>query len=324
MPGRCLPVLKGLDLELENQGITVILGRSGCGKTTLLRLIAGLEKADSGEICWTDLPGRGGKANGGPAADEKTKYDGREVVDEGNRKEAVDKGNQKEAVDERNREYAVDKENRKEVVDEENRKEAVDKGNQKETEDKGNHRWSKRKLEGAGHKIGLIFQEPRLMPWLTVEKNILFGVADKGKDREKLCRLLELTGLTGFEKAKPFQLSGGMQQRVALARALAYGPDFLLMDEPFAALDYFTRKQMQQELLKIHKLEKKGILFVTHSIEEALTLGTHLVILENGICSREYDLWDEPFPRDLLSKKMTRLKRELTAQIEGGGGNKES
>lgn len=227
--GRTLEVLKGLDLEMADPGITVVLGRSGCGKTTLLRLVAGLEEADAGEIRRT--PGKG---------------------------------------EDQERDF----------------------------------------------RIGVIFQEPRLMPWLTVEKNILFGVRDKSQGQVKLSRLLDLTGLAGFEKARPGQLSGGMQQRVALARALAYEPDFLLMDEPFAALDYFTRAQMQQELLKIYQAEQKGILFVTHSIEEALTVGTHIVILEHGVCGKEYDLEAEPFPRDLLSEKMIRLKRELIARIE--------
>ena len=229
--GRCLEVLKGLDLDVAEEGITVVLGRSGCGKTTLLRLIAGLETADSGE---------------------KITFSSKAREKEDNRKE----------------------------------------------------------------KIGVIFQEPRLMPWLTVEKNILFGVKRKQQDRKKLSWLLELTGLTGFEKARPSQLSGGMQQRVALARALAYEPDFLLMDEPFAALDYFTRGQMQQELLRIFQTEKKGILFVTHSIEEALTVGTRIVILENGICKKSYDLGSLPFPRDLMSGEMLKIKRELIEQIE--------
>ena len=229
--GRCLEVLKGLDLDVAEEGITVVLGRSGCGKTTLLRLIAGLETADSGE---------------------KITFSSQEREKEDNGKE----------------------------------------------------------------KIGVIFQEPRLMPWLTVEKNILFGVKRKQQDRKKLSGLLELTGLTGFEKARPSQLSGGMQQRVALARALAYEPDFLLMDEPFAALDYFTRGQMQQELLRIFQTEKKGILFVTHSIEEALTVGTRIVILENGICKKSYDLGSLPFPRDLMSGEMLKIKRELIEQIE--------
>lgn len=154
------------------------------------------------------------------------------------------------------------------------------------------------------------------MPWLSVERNILFGVKKKERNKEKLSYLLRLTGLTGFEKARPFQLSGGMQQRVALARALAYEPDFLLMDEPFAALDYFTRAQMQQELLRIYQTEKKGILFVTHSIEEALTVGTQIVVLEDGICKKSYDLREAPFPRDLLSEEMAELKRKLIWQIE--------
>lgn len=250
--GRRLEVLKGLDLEPDDQGITVILGRSGCGKTTLLRLAAGLEEPDSGKIERTDY----GML---PEAAKDCRKAGMPVKDDMGRP--------------------------------------------------------------SGYKIGVIFQEPRLMPWLTVEKNILFGVEKKRQDKKKLMELLELTGLAGFEKARPSQLSGGMQQRVALARALAYEPDYLLMDEPFAALDYFTRAQMQQELLRIYQTEKKGILFVTHSIEEALTLGTQIVILENGVCGKSYDLKELPFPRDLTSEEMTERKREMILRIEAAVGN---
>ena len=186
--GRKLPVLQNLTMEAENQGITVVLGRSGCGKTTLLRLIAGLEPLDSGEI------------------------------------EGVEQG-----------------------------------------------------------KIGIIFQEPRLMPWLTVEANILFGVGRteglEEKSRERLPSLLALTGLTGFENALPKQLSGGMKQRVAIARTLANEPEILLMDEPFGALDAQTRVVMQELLADISKKTKTTILFITHDIDEAVLLGDRIYVM---------------------------------------------
>lgn len=171
-------------------------------------------------------------------------------------------------------------------------------------------------------RMGVIFQDPRLMPWLTVGDNILFGTGKRqrrGRHRTQnrhLDYLLELTGLKGFENGYPSQLSGGMQQRAALARALAYEPDYLLMDEPFAALDYFTRRQMQTELLRIHQTEQKGILFVTHSIDEALTIGKKVVILEDGRCRSEYDLEAIPYPRDLFSENMGKIKREIVGQLE--------
>ena len=219
---RTISVLHDLNLHLDDHAITVILGRSGCGKTTLLRLISDLEKPDRGEI------------------------------------------------------------------------------------------------EGCGN-TGIIFQEPRLMPWLNVIDNVLFGLPKQERkqkgDHPKLRHLMELTGLMGFEKAFPAQLSGGMQQRTALARALAYEPEYLLMDEPFAALDHFTRKQMQEELLKIHREEKKGVLFVTHSIDEALTLAKKVIILENGTCKKEYVLDDDPYPRNLLDQTLVELKKDIIEQI---------
>lgn len=234
MAGQKLDILKRLNLTAGNHEITVVLGQSGCGKTTLLRLISGLESADGGAIL----------------------------------------------------------------------------------------------LDGI-KKPGLVFQEPRLMPWLTTEDNILFGVPEKlqkkhlfsprsreSQERELLlARLLSLTGLTDFRKAYPSQLSGGMQQRAALARTLACEPDYLLMDEPFAALDYFTRMQMQQELLKIHQAQRIGILFVTHSIDEALTLGDRILILKDGICQKEYLPQTFSPEKDLLSPAFTELKRDIIRQI---------
>lgn len=170
-------------------------------------------------------------------------------------------------------------------------------------------------VEELGEKrAGVIFQEPRLMPWLTVEDNILFGVGKSKKG--SLPGLMELTGLMGFEHAYPSQLSGGMQQRVALARALAYEPQVLLMDEPFAALDYFTRRQMQQELLRICGTQGKAVLFVTHSIDEALTIGRKIIILADGGCRREYDLREDPFPRELFSERMIKIKKEIMNYME--------
>lgn len=126
-------------------------------------------------------------------------------------------------------------------------------------------------------RIGMMFQEARLMPWLTCEKNVLLGLP---KDSRKEARdILRLVGLEGFEKAFPYQLSGGMQQRAALARTLMRKANYLLMDEPFGALDAITRKQMQQELLRIRAETNAGILFVTHDIEEATTLGDRIVTI---------------------------------------------
>ncbi len=216
-----LPVLNGLTAELPEESITVILGRSGCGKTTLLRILGGLEGYDSGSLT---VPHHS--------------------------------------------------------------------------------------------KIGMVFQEPRLMPWLTVWKNIVFGLP-KGRVPEQAVRgLIETVGLSGFEKAYPAQLSGGMQQRAALARALAYDPELILMDEPFAALDYFTRETMQNELIRIYSLQKKSVVFVTHSIDEALLIGQKIIILDHGRAEREFSLSCFPYPRDLLSPELIGIKKEIITIIK--------
>ena len=191
--GQELVVLKDLSLSVPANEITVLLGRSGCGKTTLLRLIGGLDTDYSGTI-----------------------------------------------------------------------------------------------TTPRGARPAFVFQEARLMPWLTVAQNIAFGLKKKEADPEKIQDLITLTGLEGFAQALPRQLSGGMQQRTALARALALEPSFILMDEPFAALDHFTREKMQQVLLDIHKTSRCGVLFVTHSIDEALAIADRIVILENHQVKKAY------------------------------------
>ena len=131
--------------------------------------------------------------------------------------------------------------------------------------------------------IGMIFQESRLFPWLSIEKNIEFGISDKSLKRaerkELVNKMISLVGLTGFNKALPKQLSGGMQQRASIARGLINNPEILLLDEPFGALDAFTRMNMQQELLKIWKQEKNTMILVTHDIDEAIFLSTRIFIM---------------------------------------------
>ena len=118
-----------------------------------------------------------------------------------------------------------------------------------------------------------------------------------------------------FEKAYPHQLSGGMQQRVALARALAYDPSIILMDEPFAALDYFTREAMQKELIRIYQLKKKSIIFVTHSIEEALAIGQNIYIVNDGKVHAQFNLESYEYPRDILSPSLIEIKKDIIRKL---------
>lgn len=214
--GRVLPVLKGIDLELPENTITVILGRSGCGKTTLLRLVGGLEELDDGEISFY-----------------------------------------------------------------------------------------------TEHKTAFVFQESRLMPWLNVWDNVTFGVKKKTCDDSFVQDIIRTVGLEGFEKAYPNQLSGGMQQRVAIARALVYEPSFIMMDEPFAALDYFTRSQMQKELRLLQQRQGASILFVTHSIDEALLLGDKIVMIENGQIKSELRIEADTKERNLLKPEFIERKKMI-------------
>ena len=214
-------VLDGVNLDIPSNKITVILGRSGCGKTTLLRLVAGLELFDQGEIKGTNL---------------------------------------------------------------------------------------KRKA--------YVFQEDRLMPWLDVKKNITFGIKNKDINNKRIDEIIEMVGLTSFYNAYPNQLSGGMKQRVSIARAFAYNPDFIMMDEPFSALDFFTREQMQKELIKIHENTRCSILFVTHSIDEALILGDKIVILEKGIIKSQYEIDEKNNTRDLLDDKFLNLKKQIINDLK--------
>ena len=160
-------------------------------------------------------------------------------------------------------------------------------------------------VRGPDPRRVFVFQEYGIFPWMTVWDNIAFGLA-QGTFEEQLETVghyIEMVGLTGFEKAYPAELSGGMKQRVEVARALAVQPDVLYMDEPFGALDSLTRLKMRSEIIRIWKQERKTILFVTHDIEESVQVAQRVVVLTErpAVIKTVVDLNALPYPRDLDS-----------------------
>ena len=153
----------------------------------------------------------------------------------------------------------------------------------------------------AGRAYGYVFQAPALYPWRTVARNIALPLEIMGfsrADREaRVAKGLELVNLSGFGAKYPWQLSGGMQQRASIARALSFDPDLLLMDEPFGALDEIVRDMLNQQLLRLWEVTDKTVLFVTHSIPEAVFLSTHIVVMSPRP-GRIYDVIECNFPRD--------------------------
>jgi sulfonate transport system ATP-binding protein len=226
--GRILRAIHGVDLHIEKGSFVTVVGKSGCGKTTLLRLVCGLESPDEGYI-----------------------------------------------------------------------------------------RFSRSGQENHGKTVSIVFQEPRLMPWLTVRQNITFGLA-REKDRQGLDDLvdqsLEMLGLAPFQDAYPHQISGGMAQRTALGRTLCLDPEIILMDEPFGALDAFTRRNLQQELVDIFIARNKTILFVTHDVDEAVLLGQRVLVMDHGTIVHDR-LIDGAYPRDVLGREFFRVREEILTTI---------
>lgn len=225
---RYVCAIQDIEMQIASGEFVTVVGKSGCGKTTLLRLICGLEAADEGHV-------------------RMTQGDGSE---------------------------------------------------------------SKR-------RISVVFQEPRLMPWLTVRQNMSFSLS-KWKNQSEIDKavngFLRILGLAAFQDAYPNQISGGMAQRTALGRTLCYDPDIILMDEPFGALDAFTRRKLQQELVDLFLARQKTIVFVTHDVDEAVLLGQRVLVMEEGRVVD--DLTNAlPYPRDILSPEFLVMREKIFSSI---------
>ncbi|WP_315787514.1 MULTISPECIES: ABC transporter ATP-binding protein [unclassified Bradyrhizobium] len=177
-------------------------------------------------------------------------------------------------------------------------------------------------VTAPGADRGVVFQHANLMPWLPVWENVAFhlllGGGQKAERRARAQVYIDMVGLTGFENHYPSELSGGMNQRVGIARALLMNPQVILMDEPFGALDEQTRMDMQTELVRIWQQHQGTIVFVTHGIDEALTLGTHVAVM-SARPGRIVEIIpiDLPRPRDITSPQFNALKRHILALLRG-------
>ena len=175
-------------------------------------------------------------------------------------------------------------------------------------------------IRGVGTERAVIFQEPRLLPWLTVLDNVSFGLESRGIDkanaRSRARHYIRLVGLQEFETAYPRQLSGGMAQRVGIARALTVQPEILLLDEPLGALDAMTKITMQEELARIWHEEKVTMILVTHDLEEAIYLADRVLVLpkQRGAAPRLIDI-DLPRPRNRNEPGFVEMRRRLMAEF---------
>lgn len=178
-------------------------------------------------------------------------------------------------------------------------------------------------VKGPDPQRGMVFQKPTLFPWLTVEKNIGFSLEMQGKlkgNEDKVKRMIEMIGLEKFKDDYPAQLSGGMAQRVALVRSLINEPEILLLDEPLGALDAFTRMNMQDEILNIWKERRQLALMVTHDVDEAIYMGTRVLVMDANPGRIIADIKiDEPYPRDRSSAKFVEYRNDILNKLHFGG-----
>jgi NitT/TauT family transport system ATP-binding protein len=175
-------------------------------------------------------------------------------------------------------------------------------------------------VTGPSKSTGVVFQDHALFPWYKVLENIAFGPEVQGvskvEAKDLARRYLQLVGLQDFANHYPHELSGGMKQRVGIARALASGPDILLMDEPFGALDILTRDTMRKELLRICQELRPMVVFVTHSISEAIHLGDRVVVMKHGAISAVFDVGIE-HPRMYQQPRFVELMTEIEQVLMG-------
>lgn len=180
-----------------------------------------------------------------------------------------------------------------------------------------------KEVVGTGTDRGVVFQQYALFPWLTVKQNVMFGLEMQGKSKAEAAQIAEhyikMVDLQDFADHYPKELSGGMKQRVAIARAYAVNPSILLMDEPFGALDAQTRTQLQEELIKTWEKERKTCFFITHDVDEAIILGSRVVIMSArpGRIKEIVDI-DIPHPRDQatkLSQAFLDVKNYIWSQV---------
>jgi sulfonate transport system ATP-binding protein len=230
-------VLDRCHLEIKAGELFVLLGESGCGKTTLIRLILGLDREFTGSV----------------------------LIDN-------------------------------------------------------------QKVDGPGTNRGIVFQEPRLLPWMTIAQNIQFALPNglsREESNKRVVEILAMVGLTESSESWPKELSGGMAQRAALARALVNVPEILLLDEPFGALDLHTRARMQDELLSLLSKTKTTTLLVTHDIDEALYLADHIAVMSSHpgrVIARHKIEW--PRPRQRSDQAWLKLRAELLEELLSGSSLK--